>query len=280
MHEISIADKDYCTLNCINCPKHEYEGSYITSLNEFSLQIEKAIKLGFTRIGLTPFYGDPYTIHNHFEKIDYLHTLDKITHISDATNLLEMANILEFVNFPKLEMTISFYGHNKTSYQNRTGKDKFEIFINNLKQLNIYCKEHEYTTKFIIQNRILNSVSSDEILECIPDLIFEIDNKGIIDKNYADAESYKHTGICNKLFKDNLVMSDGKLTYCCWHPNIEEFSGGNFLKDSKHLKLQKLVLDQSSGNYNKYCKNCSFFEPLSNDDIHPFLVGDLICKLI
>ena len=103
-HEISLIDIDICNLNCINCPKHNYDNNKVSSLIEFKKYVKRAIELGFTKIGLTPFYGDPFIISNYFDKLDYLESVEEITHISSATNLLAMCECNKFCIYSKLEL--------------------------------------------------------------------------------------------------------------------------------------------------------------------------------
>jgi len=280
MHEISISDKSTCNLNCVNCPKHIYGEIDIISFDNFKLLVKRAIKLNFHQIGLTPFYGEPFLIPNYLQKLNYLESLKEITDVSSATNLICIEDLEILCNFSKLELSISFYGKNEASYFKRTGKNYFKKFIKNLKKLNKYCKTNKYTTKFIVQNRIIDSTGSEDILNLIPDLIFEIDNRGIIDKEYNNNNEYNHIGICDKLFKDNIIMPDNHLYYCCWYPYINEFDGGDFLTNDNHSKLINLIINQKNGIYNEYCKTCNWFVNTDEDDFSPNLIGKTVCKIL
>lgn len=139
--EINIQIIDKCQLNCKWCARswvsedelEEIEKRYM-DFSTFSRVVQRCTEHGIDEFCLTPKMGDLFLSSAIFDKLNRLETDDKVKRYFFSTNLLALAlvDILKLLELKKLFLDVSIYGHDRESYIENTGKDKFNLFIENM----------------------------------------------------------------------------------------------------------------------------------------------------
>lgn len=161
-----------CLLKCNFCWLQNNNVSRdVMSIDLFKKIVAWLEEQGVEEIDLTPMVGDFFTVKNHYEYLDIVEQ-SKIKEYHLITSLTPSANY-NLIKYKKLFLYISCYGNNENEFKELTNVDKFNDFVNNLKNLKLYNRG-----EIIIRNKNFNGIIKSlikiknlKIVDC------EIDNR-------------------------------------------------------------------------------------------------------
>ena len=116
------------------------------STEMFKKVVDECVKAGKIRFSLTPRMGDLFLDKDIMNKLHYLENHPDVEYFFFATNLLSATQeqLKELLEFKKLYLEISLYGLHKKQYEEITGKNLFNKFLDNLIFLKFFMSHEKF----------------------------------------------------------------------------------------------------------------------------------------
>lgn len=146
-NEINIQIINTCQLDCTWCGKHwvdDIEYRYMDT-STFKTIVDRCVEAGIDTFCLTPMHGEPTDDGMLQHKLLYLDNHPQVKHYFFATNMLRTSAIRRLEGLTKLRLEVSVYGDDKESYEKRTNRDLYQIFIELFKDFCLYKHSYDAT---------------------------------------------------------------------------------------------------------------------------------------
>jgi len=270
-----------CQLNCNFCAKSFQKIPPVNlSMEKFYEIVDKLIDFGITQFELSPIVGESFLDPNILERVLYLSNHTSVKKIVIFTNLLNYDRIRDVLSYPKVELNVSIYGVDRTSYTNRTGSDRYDVFIDNLFNLLNFVQKNNIKDQIVLYIRCPYKKEKKYNLENKFEVCYNIAKFSGIqiweaseDTNWkkmlkSDSDPYnpKQCGICKYAIEDNCVFPNGDITICGWF-DINKYSIiGNIFEQSLEeiystkSRYFKLLMEQNEKAYQGICKGCTIYK--------------------
>ena len=291
---INIEVTSICNLKCRFCAYQKKESAKVTMSNDFFEDcIEQAVKLGFTKFGLTPITGDVFMDPALFDKLAFLENHPAVESYYFFTNFTipDQNKIERLLKLKKLEaLIISIYGHDLDSFIKVTQSSQkiYQRLVKNLtfllsriNNLNFYLE-----IGWRSYNKIPWNTKSD--LKCLLDKFKSNGIKVRRSLTYsnwggsvtqADVEdlgitinsantAYKN-GACSMLLNNVMIKADGTVNGCPCRDVEAKLKIGDLKQESlsqilsyRNDRYIDLINDQQAGNFLSVCDNCDFYKSI------------------
>jgi MoaA/NifB/PqqE/SkfB family radical SAM enzyme len=270
-----------CQLNCNFCAKSFQKIPQVSlSLTRFYTIASILIDFGINQFELSPIVGESFLDPHILERVIYLSNHESVEKIVIFTNLLNYDLVRDVLRYPKVELNVSIYGIDRTSYTDRTGKNGYDVFIDNLFNLLNFVQKNNIKDQIILYIRCpyekkkgynladkfevcynIAKFSGIQIWEASEDTNWE---KMI--KSDSDSYNPERCGICRYAIEDNCVFPNGDITICGWY-DVNKYSIiGNIFKQSLEeiysikSRYFKLLMEQNEKTYQGICKGCTIYK--------------------
>ena len=145
---IQISANNTCQLDCKWCVRDKGKPE-VMGLNVFEYVIDEFTDTfgNISLVDMTPITGELTQNPEWREMLEYLYENDYIEKFDFVTNFIDFSliDILKLMTYKdKFEMIISVYGHDRESYIESTGVDKWDGFIESLTLLEEALSIREY----------------------------------------------------------------------------------------------------------------------------------------
>jgi radical SAM protein with 4Fe4S-binding SPASM domain len=250
----------------------------------FAEVLSKCLDGGKTYFCLTPMHGEPFADPNFIDKLWMLEKDERVDKFFFATNLVLTSDeqMIELLKMKKLFLEVSVYGFSEEEYEEITGRDLFDTFVNRLSSyFRLSMEQKRFMKNVVLYVRSVHDdvlenwmtlgslgmllrniklfaggiVSQDEMLNFnlggqIPD--------GMIQDMYP---SRKKIGICPTA-RSGCVNENGEYCMCYMNDPEEDMKIGNLLDDDLE-KLEnspsrfEMLQNMKSGHYEGPCKKCN-----------------------
>lgn len=208
----------------------------------FHKSVQEAHRLKIKEIGL--FHMGEGTLHPQFnDYVDYIRNNYSDIDVFITTNGTQLDKLKYCIKQSIKSIKVSLNGYNKQSHLQLTGKDTFDLIIDNIKQLIDYRNSIKSSTQISASSIFYNCPEQNDFADNISKLvdcyyytqIFNQANK--IDNKYIqltdDAKILKHNmdKPCFGLFNLCHIKSNGDINICRFGVD-NEFTIGNILNNS------------------------------------------------
>jgi len=278
-----------CQLNCNFCAKSFQRIPQVNlSLTKFYTIASILIDFGINQFELSPIVGESFLDPHILERVSYLSSYDSVKKIVIYTNLLNYDRIRDVLSYPKVELNVSVYGADRTRYTDRTGKDRYDLFVDNLSSLLKFVQENNIKDQIVLYLRCpykkgynledkfeacynIAKFSGIQIWEAAEDTNWE----KMLNTN---PDEIKHIpergGICKFIIEDNCVFPNGNIIPCGWFGINEQPIIGNIFKQpleeiySTKSRYFKILMEQNKKRYRGLCLNCDIWKKNFNSTVN------------
>lgn len=268
-----------CQLNCNFCAKSFQKIPQVfLSTEQFNIIVNKLIDFGINQFELSPVVGESFLDPQILYRVRYLSSFPSVEKIVIFTNLLNYDRIRDVLSYPKVELNVSIYGVNRTRYIDRTGKDMYDLFINNLLSLLSFVQKNNIKDQIVLYIRCLHKKGYN-LMDKFETLYHTAKFLGIQiweaaeDTNWekmlkSDSDSYnpKRCGICRYAIEDNCVFPNGDISLCGWFDLNKHSIIGNIFEQSLReiysikSRYFNILMEQNKKNYQGICKGCTIYK--------------------
>ena len=276
--EVWIENTNHCNAACVMCPRElQSRDKGIMNFDLYKKLIDEIsiYKEDVKRVHMHNF-GEPLLDKKLPERIKYAKSKG-IKHVYFVTNasLLNKKNSELLINSGLDEFKISFYGFDKTSYNNTMINLDFDKTLDNIIQFFDIRRRLEKKNPKVVLQLIPNSLKGNETKEKWINLFNNYISLEIGDRfnffelhNFGDGRSYIETenrdirNTCNYPWRTMVILQNGFVTACCLDyngsinlGNINSKSVLEIWNDEKYTKLRN---DFKNLNYSDYkvCQKC------------------------
>lgn len=276
--EVWIENTNHCNAACVMCPRELQSRDkgimnfdlYKKIIDEISVYKEEVKRVHMHN------FGEPLLDKKLPERIKYAKSKG-IKHVYFVTNasLLNKKNSELLINSGLDEFKISFYGVDKTTYNNTMINLDFDKTLNNIVQFfDIRRRSGKKNPKVVLQ-LIPNSIKGNETKEKWINLFnnyisleigdrfnfFELHNFGD-GRNYIETKNRDIRNTCNYPWRTMVILQSGFVTACCLDYNgsinLGSINSKSILEIWNDQKYTKLRNDFKNLNYSDYkvCQKC------------------------
>jgi radical SAM protein with 4Fe4S-binding SPASM domain len=279
-HEIWIENTNHCNASCVMCPRELHTRS--KSIMSFDLYKRLIIEISkyhqfVERVHMHNF-GEPMLDKNLAEKVKFAKK-NGIKHIYFVTNasLLNLNTALNLIKSGLDELKISFYGVNKSSYNNTMKNLDFDVTLNNIRNFFDLRKSLKATKPKVILQLIPQSLDDNSSEKDWVNLFKNYIDKKIGDKfnfyqlhnfgggrDYVQTEGFVATNTCKFPWNIMVILQDGNVTACCLDyngkinlGNVNEQSIYDIWNGERYREIRKNFKKLNYRDY-KVCQKCNF----------------------
>lgn len=278
---VGIIYTDTCNFDCTFCATHlDYEKNTI-SLEQFKKIIDKLVEHGIKEVELTPVVGE-VTLHPKFmDMVDY--AVDNDVTIEIHTNLSRWHRWRKLfakraIYSGRVNLTVSVYGLEESSYYYTTKHDGFDKFIMNLR--NLLSVDLKYLNNVTITKRIKSTWYTD-----MDEMLHKFARVKLIklEHSYEHGNWGGHLPHLNDLDKDipedrlsarsncpaldyfTGIWPDGDVSYCGAHDIHKKETVGNIFEDFDEVydldfgAIGLMKRSQMKGMWSGLCEKCNWF---------------------
>jgi len=259
--EFQVPMINICNLRCTFCQNSdEYQkNKIIVPVETVKKYIDFAVEWGAESIELGSLIGDSflYPYNGFVEIVDYCNTFDNLEIQFFTSGEFYNERIFDLVNSINNPLvTISFYGYDKTHFQTRTGKDKYNNVmktINYLKKcnnINLEINNRTNASNKYIDNELTGNFDIPEVV----DFEWDLGNSDIITK-------VERAGHCKWMDDDVGINYDGEVVFCSWQDINGDTSLGHYTdgvdKLRKKMNFYKTLQDNKI--FSGICATCNAY---------------------
>ena len=270
-----------CQLNCNFCAKSFQKIPQVNiSLTRFYTIASILIDFGINQFELSPVVGESFLDPHIIQRVSYLSSFDSVEKIVIFTNLLNYNLVRDVLSYPKVELNVSIYGADRTSYIDRTGRDGHGLFINNLSSLLNFVQKNNIKDQIVLYIRCPHEKRKGYNLGDKFEACYNIAKflgiqiwKASADTNWekmlksdSDVHNPERCGICKYAIEDNCVFPNGDISLCGWF-DVNKYSiiGNIFeqpLEEIYSIKSRyfNLLMEQNKKIYQGICKGCTIYK--------------------
>lgn len=319
---MSFYSSSVCNLTCNFCPRSaaDYvEPKVYMNMETFKRFVDMSVAYGITTMELTPMIGEALLDPHIVERIRYVQAIESVEKIIIFTNCTRVTD--EFIeaikDCTKVAFTVSLYGIDEKSFNERTDSTQFNAFYQSFYKLVTHVLNSVEDTFYIHQLSVrVPGVTSSRIIkledptptlllahmlykaglmppENIFDVAFDINWKDgllhveeTIEEDTYGENVHNSNGVCEFFLYDIGVWPNGDIGVCAnWFDFNKKMILGN-LNETTFEELFKaggqydeLLQNQRNGEYKSLCKHCSYNKQASLNEIGDD-VEDLIKEMI
>lgn len=263
-----------CNARCIMCAHRTMARNKSTMTDElFEKVATQALTLGVKWINLQ-FYGEPLLDKKIFDRVKYLKSLGFKVKFNTNGSLLDEKNIKYLLDTGIDQVNISFDAFTKEEYSKiRVGLD-YDKVIHNIEQFYSTIKQRKANIRIVMTFICLQSnkheakmfkrrwkkVANQIIIAYVRDWAGQLDVSGV-----KPSISSVNKNICKSLWKDLIILQDGRVALCCSDfeglgnmgnandQNLNEIWNGPKFKHYRNLHRQGRRSEL------QLCKNCESY---------------------
>ena len=290
---INIQTSSTCQLSCKGC-RGSFDQKFLSDASSnsfiphgvFQLIANMCIQDGVRCVELTPAIGDPFLDSDIFNKIEFLQNHPGVELIIVTTNLLKYDHVKwsQLLTFDKLSLNISIYGVDNDSYQTETGRDMFDVFIKNFKQLYSLVENQGVNGYIQLTNRTSWLLRSEPLMpktdvyymihlfnrqnrvgiDCSE--VFNINRAGAVkrdDLSFIRDKDPVRSGLCpHGPGLGGGILPNGDVLFCPFNDIYRTGVVGNIFKSSlteiyNDIPFKTIVDNHNNNIYNGICKDCN-----------------------
>ncbi|MDA3972321.1 MAG: radical SAM/SPASM domain-containing protein [Desulfobulbaceae bacterium] len=262
---VQIETTNGCNSKCIICP-HSTMDRPITTMGDdlFKKVIDECVKFKCGNVHLHNF-GEPFLDRNIIERIKYAKAsgLAKVKIFSNGSLITEKL-VVQIIESGLDEIKISFDGANKEEFEKIRYPLKFNVVVNNIKNLVAMRDKMQSPLKIKVSCSSTSDKSETMVsLEnCVDDFSFgKLHNWG--DSEISSSEKSKKRKPCSRVWRTFTVLADGKVSLCCL-----DYEGKVVLGDvntasiaeiwkNEAYRLQRKIHTRARQHKISICSNCS-----------------------
>jgi len=256
-----------CYLNCSFCNKYvSTNSSNKMELPLFKKIINKLDKFGVQSFELTPTIGDPLSVPNIYDFINYVHSKNKkcFFFTSLVTKTFDKNFLNKIINYSKdnFYMVISIYGLTKSHFIEETNSTfkQYLIFRKNLDYIlknatgTIIFRNRNYKDTILFEKLCKNYVKDN--------FKFETESKNMPLKTKNMPLKTRDNVCCNLIINPGIDVY-GNIKFCMYADAGKETVIGNIFKTDLNILYTnyfKKILD------NPFCNKCGLYDSIENAD--------------
>lgn len=273
---LDIEATNACNLDCLMCSRQIMTRK--VGFMDFDLYkriIDEAAREGAIRIRLIR-WGEPLLHPQIIDMIKYAKSKNLLVHITSNGILLNRSMAEKLLNAGLNGISISMQGLNKEEYEKIRNKGKYEILVENIKQLEAVRKEHNRKSFYIHVGTSILDETDSEVKEFIREWYSVVDTvscsftslrglqdvervKELIPRQRVPPPSRK---LCTEVRRKLSIDWNGDVTACCGDFNCELKLGNvkeSSLKElwhSKKLEGMRKILARGEKDKIPFCRLC------------------------
>ena len=290
---INIQTSSTCQLACKGC-RGSFDTDFLRDVSKnsfipngvFELIVDKCVQSGIKCIELTPAIGDPFLDPDIMNKINYLHDKPEIEVIIVTTNLLKYDDDMfrELLTYDKLSLNISVYGVDRESYLCETGRDMFDIFVKNFKQLYSSIRavgvsgyiQLTNRTKWLLREEpmmpktdiyyMIHLYNRQDRINIDCSEVFNINRAGAVERAdlaFPRSDTPERNGLCpHGPGLGGGILPNGDVLFCPFNDIYRTGVVGNIFKSTlteiyNDKPFKQIVENHEKGVYNGICAQCN-----------------------
>lgn len=288
VQEINIQLINRCQLKCKWCARSwldeetlEKRESEYMDYDTFRMIVDKCLDYGITHFDLTPTMGDVLLDTSLFQKLNYLTMRTRCKKFFFTTNLIGLPITIPMVhkllNYEKLHLGVSVYGHCSNTYFNNTNKDLYNCFVTKLQTLFKCYDKDGASLEFFIRYPIKFENMPEGILKNVLRLF----NSRFYNAKINEHEQYNYNwgglipygsfdtllgpiqkhGVCPTA-RRGTILHNGDFALCYMNDAYKSTVIGNIFNESLEdiyngEMYRKIIGDQAQNKYHGVCKVCN-----------------------
>lgn len=270
-----------CQLNCNFCAKSFQSIPQVNlSLTKFYAIASILIDFGINQFELSPVVGESFLDPHILKRVSYLSSFDSVKKIVIFTNLLNYNLVRDVLSYPKVELNVSIYGADRTSYIDRTGRNQHDLFVDNLFKFLKFVLDNNIKDQIVLYLRCPYEKKKEYNLEDKFEVCYNVVKFSGIqiweaeeDTNWkkmltsdSDPHNPERCGICKYAIEDNCVFPNGDISICGWFDLNKQSIIGNIFKQSLEeiysikSRYFNLLMEQNEKIYQGICKGCTIYK--------------------
>ena len=285
-----------CNADCVFCPYTQMERPKLTMpMKLFKDIVDQYVEMGGQAIGFTPIVGDPMVDKFLMNRLEYVDAIDQISNVGFYTNgiALKPEKAEQLVEFKDttINMSVSFGGHDRATFQKMMGVDRFHLVQKHVLHLLDVLERKGHDRLIVkIDFRCPDANSPDpfgrRVRECIKKGLVQMDSLegnfdtfgGYVSQDDLDRVGlglqmdygYPKFGPCEIPFTKPLVLADGRLNACAERDLETTLVVGDLkrerLKDLLYgVRMREFVMQFYKPNsLPDICKKCTVYQSIYN----------------